>query len=306
VKLAVVGKRNAGKSTFVNALCREERMIVSDIPGTTRDAVDVRFERDGDVFIAIDTAGMRKRQSVESAIELFSQARTRQSIERADVVLFMFDVTQDISIVDKNLGHWVEENMKPCVLIGNKWDLAREKILTGEWHEYLQKKLPGLQFSPMVFTSALERKGVAQVLDVAKDLARQARVRVPTGELNRVVEDAMKAVRPRARDGILPRVYYATQTGVAPPTIVVFVNRPTAFDDRYRRYLANRLRENFDFAEVPLRLLFRERLTIYDAAERREYVEHVHARERRERRRMREDELADLGPAEGPGRGEEE
>src|SRR5205814_5876675 len=132
--LAVVGKRNAGKSTFVNALCDEERMIVSEIPGTTRDAVDVRFEREGDVFIAIDTAGMRKRRKVENAIELFSQARTRQSIERADVVLFMFDVTQDVSIVDKNLASWIEQTYKPCVLIGNKWDLAKEKIVTGEWH----------------------------------------------------------------------------------------------------------------------------------------------------------------------------
>jgi len=283
-KIAVVGKRNAGKSTFVNALCEEERMIVSDVPGTTRDAVDVRFESDGEVFIAIDTAGMRKKRKIENAIELFSQARTRQAIERADVVVLVMDVTEEVSIVDKQVGGWIEENMKPCVLVGNKWDLAKEQIVTGEWHEYVQKRLPGLQFCPVVFTSALQRKGVRQVLSVAKDLHRQSRVRASTGELNRAIDEAMKAVRPRAKDGVMPRVYYVTQTDVAPPTIIVFTNKPDAFDGRYRRYLANRIRERFDFAEVPVRLVFRERLTIYDDGERKEHAERVAGRSKKRQR----------------------
>jgi GTP-binding protein len=287
MKIAVVGKRNAGKSTFVNALSEEERMIVSDIPGTTRDAVDVRFERDGEVFIAIDTAGLRKKKSIENAIELFSQSRTQQSIERADVVVFLFDVTQEISIVDKKLEQWIAENGKPCVLVGNKWDLARERIVTGEFHEYLQRKLPQLQISPVVFTTATEGRGVPQVLAVARDLFRQARVRVPTAELNKTIDEALKVVAPRVgREGTKPKIYFATQTGVAPPTIVVFVNKPALFDERYRRYLANRLRDRFDFAEVPLRLIFRERLTIYDVEQRAERDERLHGKRRRRAREV--------------------
>jgi GTP-binding protein len=302
IKIAVVGKRNAGKSTFVNALCDEERMIVSDVPGTTRDAVDVRFERDGEVYVAIDTAGMRKKRRVENAIELFSQARTRQSVERADVVLLVMDVTQEVSIVDKQLASWVEEMAKPCVLVGNKWDLAKEKIVTGEWHEYIQKRLPALAFCPVVFTSALQKKGVSQVLEVARDLHRQARVRVPTGELNRAVDEAMKAVRPRTRDGVMPRVYYVTQTDVAPPVIVVFTSKPDGFDGRYRRYLVNRLRERFDFAEVPIRLVFRERLTIYDHEQRAEHARRVKGRAGK-RKRIAEERAAAAAAAKG-GEGE--
>jgi GTP-binding protein len=287
MKVAVVGKRNAGKSTFINALCREERMIVSDIPGTTRDAVDVRFERDGEVFVAIDTAGLRRKRSIENAIELFSQARTEEAIKRADVVIFVFDVTQEVSSVDKNLAHWIAENEKPCVLVGNKWDLARERILTGDFHEYLQRKLPRLQFSPIVFTTATQGKGVPQVLEVARDLYRQARVRVPTPELNRAIEDAMKVVAPRiGREGVKPKVYFAAQTGVAPPSIVIFTNKPALFDERYRRYLSNRIRERFDFPEVPLRLVFRERLTIYDLEERQEREERLRGKRRRRGREL--------------------
>lgn len=287
MKVAVVGKRNAGKSTFINALCREERMIVSDIPGTTRDAVDVRFERDGEVFIAIDTAGLRKKRSIENAIELFSQSRTQESIERADVVVLIMDVTEEISIVDKNLAQWIADNEKPCVLVGNKWDLAREQIVTGEFHEYLQRKLPKLQFSPVVFTIAAEGKGVGQVLSIARDLYRQAHVRVATPEINRTLEDALKVVAPRiGREGTKPKIYFATQTAVAPPTIVVFVNKPALFDERYRRYLVNRLRERFDFAEVPVRLVFRERLTIYDVEQRAERAERLKGKRRRRGREV--------------------
>jgi GTP-binding protein len=294
LKVAVVGKRNAGKSTFINALCREERMIVSDIPGTTRDAVDVRFERDGEVFVAIDTAGLRRKRSIENAIELFSQSRTQQSIERADVVIFMFDVTEEVSQVDKQLASWVADAMKPCVLVGNKWDLAKDRIVTGEFHEYLQKRLPRLQFSPVVFTTAIEGRGVAQVLGVAGDLRQQARTRAATPELNRTFEDAMRVVAPRiGREGVKPKVYFVTQTAVEPPTVVAFVNKPALFDERYRRYLVNRLRERFPFAEVPIRLVFRERLTIYDVEQRTERQERLKGR----RRRRSREEDADAGEA---------
>jgi GTP-binding protein len=210
-------------------------------------------------------------------------------------------VTEEVSIVDKELAGWIEEMMKPCVLVGNKWDLAKERIITGEWHEYVQKRLPGLLFCPVVFTSALQKKGVRQVLEVAQDLHRQAHLRAPTGELNRAVDDALKAVRPRARDGVMPRVYYVTQTDVAPPTIVVFTNKPEAFDNRYRRYIVNRIRERFEFAEVPVRLIFRERMTIYDQAERREHKERIEGRAGKRRRIALEREGALLPEGVGEG-----
>ncbi len=281
-KVAVVGKRNAGKSTFINALAGEERVVVSEVPGTTRDAVDVRFEIDGAPLIAIDTAGLRRKKSLANAIEFFSLARTREAVERADVAIFLFDVAAEVSEVDKELAQWIADLYKPCVLVGNKWDLARERITTAAFHEYLQRKLPRLQFCPIVFTVAKEGKGVRQAIEVARDLYRQARTRVPTGELNKAIEDALRVVAPRVgREGVKPKVYFATQTGVAPPTIVVFVNKPALFSAHYRRYLANRLRERFDFAEVPLKLVFRERLTIYDLEERREREARLKGKRRR-------------------------
>ena len=275
VRIAVVGKRNVGKSTLVNALCREERMIVSEIPGTTRDAVDVRFERDGEVFIVVDTAGLRRRQSIEHAIEFFGRLRTEQAIARADVVLLVLDVTTEVSVVEKQLARAVKKGFKPCVLVANKWDLARDRIATSEFQRYIEKKLPGLSFAPIVFTSAIESRGVFDALRVARELHLQARVRAPTAELNRAIEEATREVSPRVgRDGTVPRIYYATQTKIAPPTIVLFVNKPALFDDRYRRYLVHKLGARFGFAEIPVRMLFRERLTIYQASEREEREVH--------------------------------
>ncbi|RME72311.1 MAG: ribosome biogenesis GTPase Der [Planctomycetota bacterium] len=299
MKIAIVGKRNAGKSTFVNALCREPRMIVSDIPGTTRDAVDCRFERDGEVFVAIDTAGMRKKKSVEDAVEFFSHVRTEQAIRRADVVLLVLDVTKDVSQVDKALADMIVRHAKPCVIVGNKWDLAEGRMTTEAFDEYMQKKLPGLHFCPVVFTQAIRGRGVGQVLRTARELYRQARVRVGTGELNRVIRQAVEQVRPRAkrpRPGlkhVRPRIYYAAQIDVAPPTIALVVNKPELLSDWYQRYLINRLREHFPFAEVPLRLVLRERPNQYVGTE------------RAERRRRRKRAAGRGGDGSGDGRGGE-
>ncbi|GIW71566.1 MAG: GTPase Der [Planctomycetota bacterium] len=275
LRVAIVGKRNVGKSTFVNALCAEQRVIVSEIPGTTRDAIDVRLERDGEVVIAIDTAGMRRRRSVEHAIELFSQMRTEEAIRRADVVLLMLDVSQPISEVDKRLARQIVAHHKPCVVVGNKWDLAAERIRTEQFDAYLRRRLPGLAFAPAAFTCAREGTGVWEVLALARELRQQARVRVGTGELNRAIGEAVAAVRPstgrRPRPGlrrVRPRIYFAAQTAVEPPTIVLMVNKPELFGERYLRYLGNRLRERFGFAEVPIRFVLRERLTQYVGRER--------------------------------------
>jgi GTP-binding protein len=257
MRLAVVGKRNAGKSTFINALAGSERVIVSEVPGTTRDAVDIRFEKDGLTYVAIDTAGLRKRKSLSGDIEFYSMTRALRSIGRADVVLFLIDAAVPVSRVDKKLGAEIAANMKPVVLVVNKWDLATDEATTGEYADYLTKVLPGLDYAPLAFTTATDAKNVLSVIDLARNLYKQARSRVPTAELNRVVEDAIRARRPPSPRARLPRVFFATQVAVEPPTIVLFVNDPDLFAQDYRRFIENRFREELPFPEVPIRLVFR-------------------------------------------------
>ncbi len=260
LKIAIVGKRNAGKSTLVNLLCGEERVIVSEIPGTTRDAVDVPFEREGRRWIAIDTAGLRKKARVQDAIELFSLGRSERAIRRADAVLLLFDMRRAVSQVDKKLAAFIQQNFKPCVLVGNKLDLVVEEgeLDPKRWEAYLRQELPGLSYAPICFLSALEGRHVEETLDLAAELHAQAGREIPTPKLNRVLQRARRAHAPR-HSGKQPRLFYATQVDVHPPTILVFVNEPRLFTGQYDRYLQNRLREAFDWEEIPLRLVYRKR-----------------------------------------------
>jgi GTP-binding protein len=257
LKLAIVGKRNTGKSTFINCLAQEERTIVSEVEGTTRDSVDVRFEKDGKSIIAIDTAGVRNRGSLRTDIEFYSLARAERSIRRADVVLHFFDAAKKISMVDKQLAGYVLENYKPAIFVVNKWDLLKEKIVTGEFADYLRKTFPSLDFVPMAFITAKDGKNVQQVLDLAQNLHKQANTRATTGDLNRVVKQAMLDSSPAVRGSRLPKVYYATQVSVLPPTIVLFTNGPKLFDRMYQRYLLKTLRDHFRFPDVPIKLYLR-------------------------------------------------
>jgi GTP-binding protein len=257
MQIAVVGKRNAGKSTFINALAGSERVIVSEIPGTTRDAIDVRFEKDGLTYVAIDTAGMRKRRSIQDNIDFYSLTRAMESIRRADVVLFLIDAMLPVSGVDKRLGAAIEEAMKPVVLVVNKWDLTRGRTTTGEFADYLGKILPGLSWAPLAFATAKDSKNVEATIDVARSLYKQASTRVTTSELNRVVGDAIRARQPPSPQPTLPKVYFATQVAVRPPTIVLSVNNPDLFREDYRRFIENRFREELPFPEVPIRLVLR-------------------------------------------------
>jgi len=257
MKIAVVGKRNAGKSTFINALAGSDRVIVSEIPGTTRDAVDVRFEKDGLQYVAIDTAGLRKRKSLQDDIDFYSMTRALDSVRRADVVLLLIDAAVPISQVDKHLGAAIEAEQKPVVLVVNKWDLAEGRATTDDYTEYLTKMLPGLSYAPLAFVTAKDTKNVDRTIDVARTLFKQSTERVSTSKLNRVLEAILKARRPPSPRATLPRIYFATQVAVNPPTIVFFVNDPDLFTQDYRRYLENRFREALPFAEVPLRLFFR-------------------------------------------------
>jgi GTP-binding protein len=259
LKLAIVGRRNAGKSTFINALAQAERVIVSEIPGTTRDSVDVRFERDGKTFVAIDTAGVRHRSSLAGDIEFYSLARAERSIRRADVVLMFFDAQRSIGRIDKQLTEYILEHHKPAIFVFNKWDLLKGNVETEEFVDYVKKMFPMLDYVPMAFVTAKDGKNVYRVLNLAQQLAKQSRQRVSTGELNRVLRHALDANPPSQKGKRLPKILFASQVATEPPTIVLFTNGPELFDDVYRRYLLKHFRDQLPFAEVPIKLDFRSR-----------------------------------------------
>lgn len=259
LKVAIVGKRNSGKSTLVNLLAGDDRVIVSEIAGTTRDAVDVRFERDGKTWVAIDTAGLRKKTRVQDAIEYFSLARAEMSVRRADIVFLMFDVTQTISQVDKKLAAFVMQQFKPCILVGNKLDLAVEAgVPVEKWEAYVRQQLVGLSFAPLSFMSAQDGIHVEETMALGEELYAQANVRAPTAELNRVLQKARERLAPKG-PGKIPKLFYGTQVDVCPPTLLVFVNEPELFTGQCDRYLQNRLREAFDWKEIPIRIVYCER-----------------------------------------------
>jgi GTP-binding protein len=259
MKLAIVGRRNVGKSTFVNAIAGQERVIVNERPGTTRDAIDVRFEKDGKTFVVIDTAGVHKERHVRTSVEFYGLVRVRQSITRADVVMFLLDVQCDIVDLDKRLAREIADQLKPCVIVVNKWDLAKAKITTGEYYEYLEKRLQGLDYAPVTFMTAKSGRRVMPTIELAQQLFKQAHCRAATAEVNRALGDAVAARSPEPRGGRAAKLFYATQVDIAPPHIVVFVNDPALVSPPYRRYLANALRRRLPFPEVPIRLEFRAR-----------------------------------------------
>jgi GTP-binding protein len=279
--LAIVGKRNAGKSTLVNAVASiyeddPNRMIVSEVPGTTRDSVDVRFEKDGKTLVVIDTAGVRKkRHMVTDDIQYYSFHRAQRSIRRADVVLMLIDGTEPLSDPDRKLGQYIAEQFKPVVLVVNKWDLTRQKVrevrnlkpderlddqrLMDDYAEYLAKEMPWLDYAPVAFTTAKDGRNIQAVLDLAAHLKRQSEERLTTSRLNEVMEQIIGERQPATPTGGHLRIFYATQVDTAPPTIVLFVNHPEYVNDSYERFVLHRMRELLPYAEVPIKLHFRGR-----------------------------------------------
>jgi GTP-binding protein len=268
--LAIIGKRNAGKSSLVNALAGEERMIVSEIAGTTRDAVDVRFEMDGHSFIAIDTAGLRRKKSFQDRIEWFAFERAQRAIERADVVMLLIDATEPISQVDQQLAMLAQKSYKPVVIVVNKWDLVEGKRATAGKHkgrtvdsetyeDYFKKEFKGLEFAPIAFTSASTGLNLKGAVETALDLHKQASGRVSTGKLNRLLRTVLETRGPSSKLGTFAKAYFIAQVATNPPMIVLVVNRPELFTPNYKRFLVNRIRENVPFAEVPIKLVVKER-----------------------------------------------
>ncbi len=260
MKLAIVGRRNVGKSTFVNALAKEERVITSPVAGTTRDSVDVRFEVDGHPFLAIDTPGLRRAKSRKTDIDFYSTHRAQRSVRRADVVLLFFDATEPIGKVDKQLADTVAEESKPVVLVVNKWDLYAGDVKQQEWVQYLRDTFRTMPWAPVEFVTAKNGRNVKAVVDTAQRLFRQSRTRVPTAKLNAILRGAIEANQPPADTRGKPvRIFYATQVETAPPTIVLSTSAPKSVSDPYRRYLLGVLRKHTPFREVPIKLLVRGR-----------------------------------------------
>ncbi len=259
MKLAIVGRRNTGKSTFINTLAQAERMITSEVPGTTRDSVDVRFTLDGKAFLAIDTPGLRRTKSLAGDIEFYGLHRAQRSVRRADVVLLFFDATQRISKVDKQLCDYIAQEYKPCIFVVNKWDLQAKAMPTEKWVAYLRDTFRSMAYVPIAFITGQTGKNVKAMLNHAQMLFKQARHRVATATLNKLVQVAVERNSPPLYRNRPPKIYFATQVSGQPPTIVLFCNNPEAISPSYRRYLLGVFRDHLPFGEVPIKLYLRRR-----------------------------------------------
>jgi GTP-binding protein len=260
MKLAIVGRRNVGKSTFVNALAHEERVITSPVAGTTRDSVDVRFDVDGRTFLAIDTPGLRRTKSRTTDLDFYATHRAERAVRRADVVLLFFDATEPIGKVDKQLADTIVAESKPVVLVVNKWDLYAADVARREWADYLRDTFRTMPWAPVAFVTATTGRNAKAVIDTAQRLFRQSRERVTTARLNDVLRSAVEANQPpRDARGRPVRLFYATQVETAPPTIVIAASAAKAVTEPYRRYLLNVFHQALPFREVPIRLHVRGR-----------------------------------------------
>ncbi len=257
MKVAIVGRRNTGKSTFVNTLAQAERVIASEVPGTTRDSIDVRFELDGKTFIAIDTPGLRRNKAITTDLDFYSTHRAQRSIRRADVVLLFFDASQKISMVDKQLCDYISQQYKPCVFVVNKWDLLHGSMPTEKWVTYLRDTFRTMWHVPIAFITGETGKNVKALLNHAQMLHKQSLERVSTADLNKLVRAALQRTPPPLYQNRRPKIYYATQVGTQPPTIVLFANDPKSLDHTYQRYLLGVFREHLPFSEVPIKLYLR-------------------------------------------------
>jgi GTPase len=259
-RVAIVGRPNTGKSTFVNRVLGEERMIVSETPGTTRDPVDTVVSLDGEPMILIDTAGIRRRGAIEQGIERYSVLRAMKAIDRADVAVVMTDAVEGYTAQDAHVVGHVLEAGKGLVLVLNKWDaVAKDEKTADDLLHTLRRDAPYLSWADIVFASARTGARIDRVLGEARRVAEERYRRIPTGELNRVITDAVRQHAPSLVRNRLPKVFYATQVSVAPPTFVIFVNDPELIHFSYRRYLENRIRDAYGFLGTPIRLILRQR-----------------------------------------------
>ncbi len=260
IKIAVVGKPNAGKSSLVNRLLGFERSIVTDIAGTTRDAIDSKFTFNGTDYTIIDTAGIRKKSKVEDDIEYYSVMRAFDAVRRADVCLLVVDSTDGLTEQDTKIIGYVHEQGKPSVIVMNKWDLVEKDTNTiNKFEDKLKEDLKFMSYFKSVYISAKTGQRVEKILSIVGEVYEHSRHRVATGTLNDVISDAVRSNEPPSYNGKRLKVYYASQVAVAPPTIVLFVNNSNLLHFSYERYLENVLRKSFDFSGTPIKILTREK-----------------------------------------------
>ena len=258
-RVAVVGKPNVGKSSLVNALLGDERTIVSNIPGTTRDAIDSPFTYNGKEYVLVDTAGIRRKRSIEDeSIERYSVIRSLAAIRRCDIALIVVDAEQGLSEQDVRIAGYVHEEGKASVLVVNKWDLIEKDTHTmNEFKKKLSVDLAFMEYVPMIFISALTGQRVNKVMEVANEAYAQNSVRISTGPLNDIIAEAVSITEPPSDKGRRLRIYYGTQPATNPPTFVLFVNDPELMHFSYKRYLENYFRKSFGLTKTPIRLNIR-------------------------------------------------
>ena len=260
LKIAVVGKPNAGKSSLVNRLLGAERSIVTDIAGTTRDAIDTRLERNGKAYTIIDTAGIRKKRSVEDDVEYYSVLRAFDAVRRADVCVLVVDATQGITEQDTKIIGYVHEQGKPSVIVMNKWDLVEKDTNTiNRFEERLKEDLKFMSYFKSVYISAKTGQRAEKILEIADMVYANATKRVSIGELNDLIMDAVRINEPPSYNGRRLRFYYSTQASGTPPTFVFFVNDENLLHFSYERYLENTIRTAYDFSGTPIRLILRQK-----------------------------------------------
>ena len=260
IKVAVIGKPNAGKSSIINRIVGSERLIVSNIPGTTRDAIDTQVENEYGKFTFIDTAGIRRKSKVDDRIEKFSVLRAHMAVERADVCLIMVDANQGVTEQDEKIAGIAHEAGKASIIVINKWDsVEKDNNTVSEFTKDTYNALSYMTYAPIVFVSALTGQRVTNLFDMIKAVHNQSVTRISTGMLNDVLGDATTRVQPPTDKGKRLKIYYMTQISVAPPTFVIFCNNAELFHFSYQRYIENCLRDTFGFKGTPIRLIIRQK-----------------------------------------------
>ncbi len=265
IKVAVIGKPNVGKSSLINKILGQNRTIVSDIAGTTRDAIDTEFENENGKYTLIDTAGIRRKSKIKESIEKFSIMRTLLAIERADVCLMMIDATQGVTDQDTKIAGEAHEAGKGVIIVVNKWDAVEKE--TGTLEQYKKEvydKLKYLSYAPIIFISAKTGQRVHKLFEMINNVNAQNSLRVSTSILNQVINEAIAIVQPPTDKGKRLKIYYGSQVSTKPPTFVIFVNNKDLFHFSYERYLVNQIRKEFGLEGTPVRIIVREKLDKYD------------------------------------------
>lgn len=260
IKVAVIGRPNAGKSSLINKILGENRVIVSPIAGTTRDAIDSNYERDGNKFVLIDTAGMRKRGKIDEVVERYSVVRSLAAVDRSDVCVIMLDANEGVTEQDTKIAGYAHEQGKACVIAVNKWDsIEKETNTMKNFTDSVREGLSYMQYAPVVFISALTGQRIDKLFEEVIEANIQHKRRITTGMLNDIINDAVARQQPPADKGKRLKIYYGTQSSAQPPTFVLFCNSTDLFHYSYLRYIENRIREAFGFSGTPIRFILREK-----------------------------------------------